>query len=177
MARTMVGVGCILGVLTGGFALATVRGEQAAPQDTSALLDEVRLLRQAIEALAGTGARVQIVFGRLQLQEQRTTSAVRRLDDARSALATITAKIADIADRVKTIEDDAGRGTRAVPEERAFEIELRELKREWARREEERIRLATQESDAAGQLAQEQGRWTDLNRQLEELERALTPRK
>ena len=42
------------------------------------LLTEVRLLRRAIEALAGTNARVQIVFGRLQLQEQRTAAAVKR---------------------------------------------------------------------------------------------------
>lgn len=48
---------------------------------------KVFLLRRAIEALAGNGARVQIVFGRLQLQEQRTTVVVRRVADLRSALA------------------------------------------------------------------------------------------
>lgn len=38
-----------------------------APVTESALLIEVRLLRQAIEALAGNGSRIQLVFGRLQL--------------------------------------------------------------------------------------------------------------
>jgi hypothetical protein len=175
MVRSIVAVGCTLAVV-GGFALATVRGEQAAPQANSALLNEVRLLRQAIEALAGTGARVQIVFGRLQLQEQRTTIAIRRLDDARSALVAITVKIGDAAEGIKTLEENPSHGTRPESEERAVQIQLREMKREWARLEAERIRLATEESEAAGLLAQEQGRWTELNRQLEELERALTPR-
>jgi len=40
--------------------------------------------------------------------------------------------------------------------------------------ESERVRLAADEAEAATALNQEQGRWSDLNRQLEELERALT---
>ena len=38
--------------------------------------------------------------------------------------------------------------------------------------ETERARLMTEESDAAGALNLEQGRSSDLNRQLDELERA-----
>ena len=38
-----------------------------APVQESALLTEVRLLRQAIEALASNGSRIELVFGRLQL--------------------------------------------------------------------------------------------------------------
>jgi hypothetical protein len=45
-----------------------------------------------------------------------------------------------------------------------------------ARIEGERARLMGEEVEAAGHLNQEQGRWVDLNRQLEELERALAPR-
>jgi hypothetical protein len=50
-----------------------------AQESTSAqLLQEVRRLREAIETMVSTGARVQIVFGRLQLQEQRTAGAAAR---------------------------------------------------------------------------------------------------
>ena len=40
----------------------------------------------------------------------------------------------------------------------------------------ERVRLAGDETEAATTLNQEQGRWSDLNRQLDELERALAKR-
>ena len=48
------------------------------------------------------------------------------------------------------------------------------MAREGERLETERARLMTAESDAAGTLNQEQGRSSDLNRQLDELERQLT---
>ena len=50
------------------------------------------------------------------------------------------------------------------------------LKRLLEQMEIERARLAADEAEAAQMLNQEQGRWSDLNRQLEELERALTKR-
>jgi hypothetical protein len=46
-------------------------------------------------------------------------------------------------------------------------------RRELARAEAERARLMNEEAEAAGALNLEQGRWSDLNRQLEELERQL----
>jgi chromosome segregation ATPase len=163
-------------LLMSGLAMATVRGEQSASQESSALLNEVRLLRHAIEMLAGTGARVQIVFGRLQLQEQRTTAAVRRLDDLRSAVVNATNRAADMADRIKDVEALINDGRRAPEEQPAIQQELQHAKREWTRLEAERARLAAEEADAAALVAQEQGRWSDLNRQLEDFERALTPR-
>ena len=73
--------GLVAALILGAFGIG-VTAQQAAPLQTE-LLAEVRLLRQSIEALAGTNARVQIVFGRLQLQEQRTATATARLDQAR----------------------------------------------------------------------------------------------
>ncbi len=158
-----------------GFAVVNVRGEQS-PQD-SALLSEVRLLRQAIEALAGNGTRVQIVFGRLQLQEQRTASAARRLDELREALAAATSRASVAADHIKEIEDSVADETRPLEEQRAMKQELQRATQEWGRLEAERARLAADAADAGAVLTQEQGRWSDLNTQLEALERALTPRR
>ena len=150
-----------------------VAAQQAAPLQTE-LLAEVRLLRQSIEALAGTNARVQIVFGRLQLQEQRTTTATARLDQARSALDDLNQRAAQNNDQIKRLEAVA-EDTRLKPEElEQTRVELRMMTREGERLETERARLMTAESDAAGVLNQEQGRSSDLNRQLDELERQLT---
>jgi hypothetical protein len=53
---------------------------------------------------------------------------------------------------------------------------LAHYKRESARLEAERVRLATEEVDATQALSLEQSRWSDLNLQVEELERLLMQR-
>jgi DNA repair exonuclease SbcCD ATPase subunit len=143
----------------------------------SALLTEVRLLRQAIEALAGNGSRIQVVFGRLQLQEQRTTSAVRRLEDARSALARHVIVVDTAADRIKQLQEAASDARRTAEEQRAIEDSIVQLKVEAGHLEAERARLATAEAEAAQSVGLEQARWSELNQQLEELERSLIKRR
>jgi DNA repair exonuclease SbcCD ATPase subunit len=159
--------------------LSTAVAHLPAQQTTSTqteVLAEVRLLRQAIESLAGTNARVQIVFGRLTLQEQRTANAAKRLDEARAALAKITQDVAQLGDHLKDL-DEAQSDSRRKPEElEQVRMESVAIKRQLDRMEIERARLAADEADAAGALNQEQGRWSDLNRQLEDLERALSKR-
>jgi predicted nucleic acid-binding Zn-ribbon protein len=152
-----------------------VAAQQAAPLQTE-LLAEVRLLRQSIELLAGTNARVQIVFGRLQLQEQRTATAGRRLDELRNAVSGISMRAAEMGDRIKELEETAN-DSRLKPEQfEAMRAELTMARRELGRIEAERARVMAEETEAAGALNQEQGRSSDLNRQLDELERALVPR-
>jgi hypothetical protein len=51
-----------------------------------ALLVEVRGLRAAMERLATAGPRVQLAFGRLQLQEQRITSLTTQLETVRDRI-------------------------------------------------------------------------------------------
>jgi chromosome segregation ATPase len=152
--------------------VATAPSDQSPGQESSALLHEVRLLRQAIEQLVGNGTRVQIAFGRLQLQEQRTATAARRLEDLRAQLTRLTYQTSEMAERLKDV--DALAGSRRTPEE---EADMREavthMSRELRRVEAERARVSAEESEAASVLANEQGRWSDLNRQLEQLERSL----
>ena len=164
--------GLVAALILAGFGIG-VSAQQAAPLQTE-LLAEVRLLRQAIEGLAGTNARVQIVFGRLQLQEQRTATAMARLDQARAALDDLNRRATQINDQIKRLEalaEDSRLRPEQVEQTRA---ELRMMTREAEPLETERARLMTAESDAAGTLNLEQGRSLDLNRQLDELERQLT---
>lgn len=170
------GVTVLIGfVLVGSIFIARVPAQQQASTQTE-LLTEVRLLRQAIESLTGVNARVQIVFGRLQLQEQRTSSAVQRLDQAREAAAKLASEIASLTDQQKMIEATINDGRRTPEEIEHAKAESAMTARLIERLEQERLRLVTNENDAANVLNQEQGRWSDLNRQLEELERALARR-
>jgi chromosome segregation ATPase len=162
-------------VLVAGAGAVGVPAQQPAPLQTE-LLAEVRLLRQSIEALAGTNARVQIVFGRLQLQEQRTATAARRLDDLRRGLAAISMRAAEMADSAKALEAYAADSSKRPEDIERAGQELTAVRRELSRIEAERTRLMGEEAEAAATLNLEQGRWSDLNRQLEELERLLTPK-
>jgi predicted nucleic acid-binding Zn-ribbon protein len=177
MTRTLLALA--LTSLCTGTAIGSPREQSAAPPATdfsAQLLQEVRRLREAIELMVSTGARVQIVFGRLQLQEQRTASAARRLDDLHATLARITQESVDMTVRVQELEERM-RDSRVSAEDRGnLEQELQAMKRVAAQHESERQRLQNEESMAAAGLASEQARWADLNQQLEELERALAKR-
>jgi chromosome segregation ATPase len=143
-------------------------------QDTSTqLLQEVRRLREAIETMVSTGARVQIVFGRLQLQEQRTSTAARRLEELRQSLARTTREAAELSTRAAEL-DERLRNFRGKPEAvENIEAEITQLKRVSTQMEAERARLQNEEAAAAAALAAEQSRWIELNQQLDELDRSL----
>jgi len=175
MARRT-GVTILIGfVLVGSIFIARLPAQQQTSTQTE-LLAEVRLLRQAIESLTGVNARVQIVFGRLQLQEQRTSNASQRYDLAREAAARIAREIALQNDQLKELENAINDGRRKPEEIEQLRAESRSTTRGIERMEQERVQLAANETDAANVLNQEQGRWSDLNRQLEELERLLVKR-
>lgn len=164
----------IVAFLVGNSGPASAQSESS---ERTALLQEVRLLRQAIETLVGTSARVQIVFGRLQLQEQRTATTARRLEDVRGALSKVVNQVTQATDNLQRYEA-MDLNALEQNERQAVPLRIRALKADLQVLETERLRLATQESDAANQLPLEQNTWSDLNRSLDELERSLTqPRK
>lgn len=147
----------------------------AQQSDAAELLKEVRLLRQTIETITATSIRVQIVFGRLQIQEQRTVSATRRLVTARQKLDEIVEQIAE-SDAMLKRYVEAGE-TSPDPEHReALATIKRESELQRVRMEAQRARAAAAEAEAENCLALEQGQWSDLSQRLEELERSLARR-
>ena len=160
------------------FALAIAAAAPASAQcstDPNWLITEVRALRHAVEALATTGLRIQIVFGRLQLQEQRTNTAAQRLDSVRETLNDISQTLGARTEELKQLEETA-RSTRDAQHQESAMSLARETKLYISRLEAERARVAVEESDAAGRLAFEQVRWSELNGILDELERTLVKR-
>lgn len=175
MARSLAFVVVVTAIITSGAFVVRTPAQQPASIQTE-LLAEVRLLRQSIEMLAGSNARVQIVFGRLLLQEQRTEAAAKRIETAKQALYVFHMRADPQFDRLKEIEDQLA-DTRLKPEHLdELRRELPMMKRATERLEPERAQLMQDLADAEAILNQEQGRWSDLNRQLEELERALLTR-
>lgn len=169
-----------VGIALLGF-IAMVRGplsaQGAAPasQDVlPALLVEVRGLRAAIEQMASAGARVQLAMGRLQLQEQRINTSIRRLDEIRAAIPG--------AEAVADLKRGEIRGWEAQfrlepPDDRdRAEEMLKQARGVAAARAADVLRLQAEEASLVQLIATEQARWTEINERMEELERALIRR-
>ena len=166
--------------LFGGIlALAVPAFAQTAAGDTiSALLVEVRQLRIAMERAATTTPQVQLLGARLSVQNERLArverdhdNAKRELDDLSAALAQ-TAAQADSLDNRVAVETNPERQRQMVQEQADAKSQVAEL---TAREQ----RLRARESELAGARAAEQQQWAELNRRLDEVERAInapTPR-
>lgn len=149
----------------------TAQGQDVLPD----LLAEVRGLRAAMEQMASAGPRVQLALGRLQLQEQRVNNLLRRIETVRTSLAAAQRQDEGTRQEVASIEETLKSGV--VPEGRSravLEEQLVGLKMSSARTATDVQRLQVEESGSVQELAMEQGRWTDINQRMEELERALT---
>jgi len=139
-----------------------------------ALLTEVRGLRAAIEQMASAGPRVQLTLGRLQLQEQRINTMIRRLETVRDSLASAQREASQYQSQIAHSEALVREHTPGAPGEKdALDQVLVGLKSQLARASGEAQRLTAEESSIAGDIATEQARWTEFNQRLEELERAL----
>lgn len=116
---------------------------------------------------------MQILLGRVQLQEQRITNQVRRLDVVRASLVPAQQNLEPMEREVKEFEESL---RRSLGTDNAMEEMLKEKKAEVTRRRAEVQRLIAEELLLAQDVAAEQARWTELNQRLEELERSLVRR-
>ena len=177
--RRKIGVLTLVLVAAGaGFgvrARAAAQATRATDQDVlPALLIEVRGLRAAMEQMASAGPQVQLALGRLQLQEQRVNNLLRRIESVQNELATALRESDGARQRLTRTIDVLKSGRLPGEEQRQEESILPELKATQERALANVQRLQAEESGLTQDLATEQGRWTDINQRLEELERALT---
>jgi predicted nucleic acid-binding Zn-ribbon protein len=145
------------------------------PEVLAALLVEVKGLRAAMEQMAVAGPRVQLALGRLQLQEQRVNTLVRRLDDVKTSVVQAQKELEMLSQRMADL-DRGSRETSDPEERRQAEAALKAMKTEMTRAALDVQRLQNEEAALSQDISGEQGRWTDLNRRLEELERSLGAR-
>src|SRR6478736_1657462 len=122
------------------------------PETLSALLVEVRGLRAAMEQMASAGPRVQLAIGRLQLQEQRVNTLVRRADALQETIGTKQRELTGLTDRVSSLETQLERNVQSPDMHRQLELELAQTKKESSRAAAELQRLQAEESDAAAQV-------------------------
>jgi chromosome segregation ATPase len=138
-----------------------------------ALLAEVKGLRAAMEQMASAGPRIQLFVSRLQLQEGRMNTMIRRLDIVRENLAAAQRELENAQEEVKQLESGIASATTPGQMREELQQMLPSRRRVVAERRATVSRLTTEEAQLGADLATEQGRWTDINQRLDELERAL----
>jgi chromosome segregation ATPase len=159
---------------------AVVSARQTSPAKNDevlpALLAEVKGLRAAMEQMASAGPRVQLFVGRLQLQEARITSMARRLDTVRDSLAGAQAHYENTRQRFKELQSAMAENREGLPPRAELESLLANLRSEMSAAKTAVDRLTAEEAQLVQDLTVEQGRWTEINQRLDELERALIKR-
>ena len=140
------------------------------------LLAEVRGLRADLHQAAGASIRAQLLVARLQLQEQRIAVLSGQLAEIRRQLTAKQAEVTAGSEQVKRLEE-ALRGSSMSTEQRSeVDSHMPYVKASLAESRRQEARLRSQENDLVNQIATEQGRWTDFNNRLDDLERQLPAR-
>jgi hypothetical protein len=111
-------------------------------------------------------------MGRLQLQEQRVNTLLRRLDEIRQSRVTAEREAANHQSALTEMEESLPRTTDPM-ERQQGELHIRDLKLMLNRSSADIQRLRVEETELAGITAVEQRRWTEINDQLEDLDRTL----
>ena len=145
--------------------------QSASNETLSALLVEVRLLRQALERSA-SAPQVQLLGTRLTVQNARLQTAIHDHETARSELQQVTTSILELTARLEELADALGQNQ--VPTRRT-ELEHAQvaMKSELANLNRREPPLRARESELAAAVAAEQDQWLLLNRRLDGIERGL----
>jgi chromosome segregation ATPase len=163
-------------VAVAGFSPAPVGQRTVSPSNDimTALLQEVRGLRMAMEHSAAVAPRVQLTLARLNIEEQRIAQLAAQFDRARQEVTTHTLT----AQRLSGELEEAEKSLQTTTDEqrrRAIEIGINDLKQQMKLHAASEAAARSRENDAAQALTMEQNRWNDLNARLDELERLLVP--
>ena len=166
----------VLGLVLAGVVAVEARAQMTpAPSDPTtldAVVEEMRMLRRAIEKQGVTAARTQLLMGRLALQDQRLNRArqatLRAEEDVSSAererneLQTLTREVARTLDQVT---DESQR--------QDLEQRSRLLKARLADRDAEVEKIEARLAQARQALAAETARYDELEASFNDLDRQL----
>jgi chromosome segregation ATPase len=166
--------GAILVLVAAGSWMAQAKAQSARNEDVlPALLTEVKGLRAAMEQMASGSTQAQLLVGRLQLQEGRVTSMIRRLDTVRDSLAGARTGYNQLAGSIQMLGQGEEAGDKSAE---GLGGVLAGLKSQLAGAKANVDRLTAEELQLTADITSEQQRWIAINQRLDELERTLAKR-
>lgn len=157
-------------VLTAGNTLAQTAGSDT--QVTQTVIAEIRQLRNDLQTTAATIQRVQIVMYRLQSQSVALDRASQRLEQARGACSQAQSQQKMLAGQVERVEAQKGRAQNPA-EQKSLEEVLANMKSSIEMWTGEEQQCQVERSQAEGQFRAEQARMSELQEQLEKLDKLL----
>jgi hypothetical protein len=136
------------------------------------LLDEVRLLRQVIQATSVGSVRAQILLTQRQLHTERTAEIERQLATVRSDQSQAQKELGQMEDRLAEFDQEARAET--DPEKRAvIEDGIRQVTRSRDRAKDGQEQLRVRENDLTESLSREQAEVDRVQRDLDRIEKDL----
>jgi hypothetical protein len=139
---------------------------------TQALLTEIRQLRQDLQTTAATIQRVQIVMYRLQAQSTLVSRATQRLDDARNRCTGAQNQQRNLAIQVQQMEEHL-RGNIDPNDRKQTEDQLRRFKSTIEMFANDEQQCHAREADADSQFRAERVKLSELEDQLDKLDKVL----
>ena len=128
------------------------------PDTMKELLVEVRGLRAAMEQLASAGPRVQLLFGRLQLQEQRINEQLRKHDVVRAQLSKTQDEEAQQRSQIQRFEEAVQRGNLPAEERKDLEESLPRMRKHLSMLVLEVQKFQVEEANLSSAISAEQNR-------------------
>jgi chromosome segregation ATPase len=143
------------------------------PDALQALLTEVHLLRQDIEAVTVASQRVQIALYSLQMQDAAMARATERLDTVRSKCSALATDRDHFVSDVQRAEAAIAGGTLPAAEVADFRAHLTQVKSEAEAKTAEVQACQAAEADASTQLRNDQAKLADLQDRIQRLDKTL----
>lgn len=171
MRRVFISISIVFLFCAGVFVTSLLARQARPDQDVlPALLTEVHGLRVAMEQLGSAGPRVQLAMGRLQLNEQRTTTYIHRLDEIRDRRTALEQQLRTAQQGYTDLATAAQEHGTPIPE---IVEELKNRKAALERGNSSLLQLQTEEAQLIQQIGAERDRWMEINQRLEDLDRVL----
>lgn len=156
-------------------AASSIQAAAGADMGIPQLIAEIRALRAEMKEALSTSTRMQLLLGRLQLQEQRAIAIAKQLTDLQQSVNTLQQAKIPLDGELRRLESlSQGGATPEIQRAAASQLAMTKARLEQLQREEGRLRA--QEAELSNQLAFEQSRWTAFSSQLEALEQELATR-
>jgi hypothetical protein len=147
---------------------------QRSPATLDDLLREIQGLRGDLNESLRSSTRSQLTIGRVQVQEQRIATFKGDLTNTQFQLRVATQDRERTETVATSVEDAIRSGNLTTERARQLEKELADVKDRLYREQRTENELRNREAELVSTLAIEQGRWTDFNSRLDDLERALS---
>ena len=157
-------------LLAVGSSCQTTTGDSKTLQD---LLAEVRQLRQDVHTSIGSVERAQILVHRVEVEEYVVRGMRERVDSARSNLVHIQSQQRDRADRIKQVQEKLDSSDTPQGDRKPLEDALAQVKQSYQSHTNDEQEARAKLTEFEDQLRLEQAKFSELEGQLERLDRDL----